>query len=1073
MENEPPTHNGEDAKSSRRGRLMGKLFGAKERKPTTEESSSNLNDFLHSGADTFQVSHAAPQPLPVLAKLDTTAATRYPQALAVGDQSQQSLSIRQPSRSPGRSPRRTKKGLVVRFVDTWPEIIGEGGDECEAPTVEIFKRRRARPPVTQPPQQRPPALPDKPSNSLSPPSGSSGGSFDPGPLKRTQTGFSSIVEPLEEDEQDEQKTVLPGRAASTRYLDTSRIKDENRRSFIEIHQAEMREAEGQAFAQAARSTSAGSQHNWEERRHSPSASAVHESPTSVNSNPRRSPEHQVRRAPLENSPSSVYSNSSSIHQQNLNSRQASINSHYLPSASTTRQASFNLHDVVSAAGDDAFNTFAVRVRHLFELFRLHAEASKPISASTTDELARAALWWFIKGRMALENAVRERPGSPQAQMQNEMDRQQAYTNLAKSYWLCQEAIPEVIDGKNLSLNPEVEDARVCAMNSLKKLTISMKRNGFLPPEEPFLPQTIDKSIWVEYPKLTQDVVALLTGEGSALMGSQRQAPRLDMVDSLPVGDTSEYFNFGRITVTVFFMEQDSNSEGLRFPCLMSMVRPQKQPNLVFVLASQNGDIQLRIQGNKNIGPTWEDVRWRNDLCAIDIKLPRGFMLAVRCIQQDYRMLWNMYDFGSKVQATLYPRKDEEVVFRSTLRAFQYFDSDPQSRTFPKESVAQCDLALFEKILKEGAAAGPRSYHRGFRVAVVTGPRTRTLSGVNHAYSPLQPVQFGFLRGENDDPALLLKFYNNRQKGSMVMSFNDEKERMRFHSLLIGTALHHDEKVYADVPLAGYTISRTLFDQEGISALSRLTWKATRVINDEHSSGGDTPHTVLSDKLRVVVDFKNGTVTDRINVAPGELKIRLEVNDAKALLILRSPQEDLTISVSEAQVSRELPKELGEALQTVQQSQTIRTLKFLNLKDLHDFQAAITGFTVVFDCLASTFAILRRRMVVPIHKKWEAGYTRIQVVQQEKVLQLLAFFPDFHHGQCMNFVLKGTDVFETFNRSGKAGLKMVDAKFPLPKMPDEGDPPTNEMGFVCLDLPEIPGEHDDISMTFELESGRCS
>ncbi len=72
------------------------------------------------------------------------------------------------------------------------------------------------------------------------------------------------------------------------------------------------------------------------------------------------------------------------------------------------------------------------------------------------------------------------------------------------------------------------------------------------------------------------------------------------------------------------------------------------------------------------------------------------------------------------------------------------------------------------------------------------------------------------------------------------------------------------------------------------------------------------------------------------------------------------------------------------------------------------------------------------MVVPIHKKWEAGATRIQVVQQDKVTQLLAFFKDFHHGESMGFVLKGTDVYEAFSRSGKFGLKIDDAKFPLPR-----------------------------------------
>src|SRR5436190_19101414 len=121
---------------------------------------------------------------------------------------------------------------------------------------------------------------------------------------------------------------------------------------------------------------------------------------------------------------------------------------------------------------------------------------------------------------------------------------------------------------------------------------------------------------------------------------------------------------------------------------------------------------------------------------------------------------------------------------------------------------------------------------------------------------------------------------------------------------------------------------------------------------------------------------------------------------------------------------------------------------------------------MFARFASIFSIARRRMVVPIHRKWEANTVRLQVIQQEKVVQLLAFFGDFNHGKCMNFVLKSTDVFECFNRSGKSGIKIVDAKFALPK--SEEDETT---GFVCLDMPEYPAEHDDITITFESEKGK--
>ena len=67
---------------------------------------------------------------------------------------------------------------------------------------------------------------------------------------------------------------------------------------------------------------------------------------------------------------------------------------------------------------------------------------------------------------------------------------------------------------------------------------------------------------------------------------------------------------------------------------------------------------------------------------------------------------------------------------------------------------------------------------------------------------------------------------------------------------------------------------------------------------------------------------------------------------------------------------------------------------------------------------------------------------------------------------MNFVLKATDVFETSTKSGEYFLRIVDAKFALPK---QNDDLTRE--FVCLDMPEYPGEHDDITIGFHNEHGK--
>ncbi|KAK1769838.1 hypothetical protein QBC33DRAFT_512519 [Phialemonium atrogriseum] len=1073
MENEPPAiFTQDDGRSTKRGRIMGKLFG-RDRKASNEEASGrNVNDFLRGPADKAPAS----QRLPVLTKLDTSTVTRYPNALSVIDTTLQGLSLRQRSHSPRT---RNKKGLVVRFVDTFPEVIGEGGDVCEIPTLDISKRRRLRPPavtaVTAPP--RPSVVADNPARAF--PEAQKADEFAPLPPRRTQTDYSTISDAPEPE-------VPAGRNISTKYLDSPVVsQDEKRKSFIEIHQAQMREAEGLAFANAVRSATSSSSQTREGIRQSPLDQGVESSqtppawsadPSPVSKPAHRpgTPENRTLRPTFEESPSSLYSSSASPAQRFASLRQDSrFSEKEKDPESATGMPSLNLHDVVVAAADEAMITFVARTRHLFELFRLHSETVRPLLSSAPEDLARAGLWWFLRGRMALEAAIRERPTSPQDQQQNEFAKQQAYADLAKGYWLAEEIIPEVLASNPSSADAgEVDDVRRTLVSNLRKLAVSMKRNGFLPPEEAFLPQTIDKSVWVEYPSLSRDLVALLWGTSStALSQMQKPSSGMAMLDALPLGDSSYSFCFGRVHADVFLVEQGVESQQLYLPCLLSITRPQKQSNLVFVIASQNGAVQLRIQGNKNAGPVWEDVRWRSESCSLNIKLPRGFILVAQCSQTDYRMLWSMYEFNAKIQTTLYPKQDEQCVFRSTVRAFQYFDNDPQVRQFPRESVPSCEVALFERILQEGAATGPRCFHRGYRIAVVTGTRIKTISGVNQVYLPQVPVQFGFLRGEQNDPALSLKFENGRQRGNMVISFNDEKERLRMHSLLIGTALHHDEHVYCEVSLKGVRFSERLGDSPGLKAISDLPWERARVINED--TGGDRPSCVLADKLRVVFEFQEGTITDRVNIATGEFKMRLDVQNPTQLVVYRQPQSDLTVAVTEAKVSRELPQGLARALELLQQTPTLRTYVFPTMAELHRFQTAVTGFNVLFDGIASAFAISRRRMVVPIHKKWEAGATRIQVIQQDGVTQLLAFFEDFAHGKCMSFMLKGTDVFEAFGKTGKAGVKFDDAKFPLPKMLGDADDAqaVADAAFVCLDMPELPGEHDDISITFESEADR--
>lgn len=112
------------------------------------------------------------------------------------------------------------------------------------------------------------------------------------------------------------------------------------------------------------------------------------------------------------------------------------------------------------------------------------------------------------------------------------------------------------------------------------------------------------------------------------------------------------------------------------------------------------------------------------------------------------------------------------------------------------------------------------------------------------------------------------------------------------------------------------------------------------------------------------------------------------------------------------------------------------------------------------------------MVVPMYRRWEASFARLQIIQRETVIQLLVFFKEFPHGTCMNFVLKTTDQLESLSKSVAKSeqyyIRIVDAKFALPKKATE---PGSD--FVCLDTPEYPSEHDDITIGFDSEAGKTT
>ncbi|KAG4031407.1 hypothetical protein MFRU_009g01810 [Monilinia fructicola] len=1048
-----------------KGRFIGKLFGKEKEKEKKEPSSAEeVSDFLHGPTDKLYTtsstaSNTPPRP-PVLGRIDTSSARRWPTAAEINNF----------KRNRSTSPKRSRKGLVVRFTEAHPEVIGEGGDECASPTVEIAESLRSR--AATIPQQKHTGRPGPPPAYGSQEPASRYGDpemFKPGPLRRTQTGFTTIAD---DDSPLDNEPSQPYGNQRNEPSYNGNEKRESYSSFAAKTEAAMRASEGKAFVRAVSG-------HFNERDLALAALTANENPSlqeAVHPNANNNVTLSSSPGFLTNSferpetpsesgksnPTSTEGSPPSFSKSFTASFFSAVNSPAPSPVPASRGPILNLKDAAMAVVDDSLNDFARRVSHMFKLFELSAETLKPLSSCSLEELVRSGSWWFLKGRSELESSIRDRSTNPEAKQNSSLARQQAYSNLAKAYWLTEKVAPqcpEMTHQRNADtsynmINDALE-SRLAILSGLKKLTMSMKRNNILPPsgEDAPLPQGIDNQIW------TKD-------EGDrSLLSLQRPNTTLNLSGSLPLGDSGTSFTYGRHFVDVYLLEEAA-SQHYRCPCLLSVVRESHEEDLSFVITNQSGTLKLMIQHDKTRGPTWNDVSWIQKNNSLNIKLPRGFELQINCTPQDFRSLRGSYDFQNSVRQSLARLEDEDMIFQMTVKVFQCFGQEKHAQSFPAEPVPKCEVRLFEKSTVEKAATGPRKKHRGFRLAVMTGKMTKNLRGIDQDILPTTPIHFSHLRGDNGHPALLLKIDDGNLRSSMVFTFDEPDQRARLHALLTGGVIGREETVYGEVPIQSFVIE----EPGGLAPrLGGLEWQSVRIINEDALDIQNTK-TVLSEHLRVIMDFKTGTLTDRFNIGPGELKLRLDLHSTNELKILRQPQHDMTIMATQAQPSNLSPKEFSEVLGTVARAETTRTYVFPSLKELHLFQTALTGFVVSFDGKASSFNISRRRMVVPIYKKWDAATTRVQLVQKEKIVQLLAFFENFNHGDCMGFTLKSTDTFESSNKSGKFSLRIVDAKFAMPKPRGEGTAALDS-AFVNLDMPDYPGEHDDITVVFDTETER--
>lgn len=737
------------------------------------------------------------------------------------------------------------------------------------------------------------------------------------------------------------------------------------------------------------------------------------------------------------------------------------------------------------------------------IFLLTAQLNGQIYGHSPFEWLRVATWWFLRGRMGMENLIRSRARDPEPQPERLT---QPHVDLAKAWWVLTEVMQAHPALQRYSDQPlesqvtlaqeagDVLSAEACElygalMSALKMLLGSMKRHQSMPPTQALI-QGQDQTIWVQYPSFAPDARIILAGAAAKTLAMDAAGnQKLNPSNLMPLADTKTDFCYFRLFATVSLSTDDQSTDRVPLPAVVSVLRPRDDLKVKMVICSQNNLVNIVVGPKPEEGPSWKEVAWKSKSRGLNIQLRHGFSLHVEFAEPDFRNLWAIVDHTNRVETNLRERADERICTKMRLRDFSYVDpANPGA--FPAERVKGCKLIVFQKFERSSEGTGKRKLHRGYRLVVVTSATNRTLSCVTHELGTNQePMNFQYTNDRADNtPGMVLRFKEGTPDKrvrfcTMTMFFNDSQERNHLFGTFTSMNQGKDESVFAQVPLKAFSIESADqaegFSQSGRDVLRRLQWAEAKALNqDPEAVGLEAAPTVMSESLRIVCRHNAGIISDRMNLGPGELLVRLPIDGAPELTLLRNAQHDMAVAIDPTRTDKDVPDALAELLRTLTSASTIRKLTFNSYTDLHDFQLAVTGFHVMFDGIASTFSISRRRMVVPIYKQWTANTIRLQVVAQDNIIQLVAFFEDFSHADAMNFQVKSMDVFEKTEKGGKPCVKLVDAKFPLPVEERRGE---GKMGkeegrisgwagmkrrFVCLDQIEYPGEHDDILIAFD-------
>lgn len=706
--------------------------------------------------------------------------------------------------------------------------------------------------------------------------------------------------------------------------------------------------------------------------------------------------------------------------------------------------------------------------HIFQLALPHM--SEDYSAS---DWLRSAIWWFSKGRNGFELIVRSRileseRRDPGIEIEVQMSLRQNHLDLAKAWWIVQDILPGQISHQNRDESMDyIIHACTCVREAIKRLCVSLSKRNVQPPASES-GSGLDTTLWLDYPSMPPKTYLVLTNGMSGLEDSDLQMS--DCITNLSFDDNSTEFYCGTAFGNAVVAVEDDQVHERSFPCAISLLRRKGSLEVEGTIVTQSPMVQVAIRNGQNLGLRWEHVKWERDQCSIRIKLPYKHRLWLYMDRSSFNLVWGVFDQLNTTFTSFSAHRNEYSLYRFEFPRFEFVDTTRPG--FPQERLELCRATIFERFVEASNNSNGRKIHGGYRLAIITDPYQKTIFNLSLDLSLRVPIEYTYDTSDsNSMPTMRMHLIEVGRRRSLAITFEVSSQRDMFRDFISGSMLSSSEKMFVRLPL--YSLAIRLLGSP-LSTTVTIRSASVQVINAKQPDQGEE-----SDQLRVFSFNDAISLVDRLNVNPGELQIRLDQAELSTISFLRQPRRDLTIAIGPEPAGPDIRLLMHRSHDLTTSSRTVVSYKFQTLREMHDFQTAITRCDVTYDGKASKFGISRRRMVVPIYRNFEADGVRIQIIERGAVFQLLAFFDNYELADCLNFQIKNTDVFEHFEKGGEYCVRLVDAKFALPlvEQSEEHDnrPKQRNPGaqFTCIDYLDYASEHEDIIVSFNTMTGTCS